>query len=962
MSEPYATQDSDYLSTHRAQTSTAHTTTSGSGSAADSSDSTSRASHNAPPTYLSTASNDTQVESSSSSGDGNVSSSSSTIDSQTSNSSSEDPSAFSAKGICNSSSITSGPTQGISNSEGSSSIGAITSTETQVTHGVSLEIGTCQQSMPSGMRTGDSVNSSTSTSSSSGSSGTSSRNSVGGSLISEADDAQLVFGQTWPHMSCGPTPMTNASPEARGHFVASLARRESEILLRAGRTVSHVVTRGTKRRGSDSSIVLMALGSNDQPRDTSAQRIHRASTTSSGLGNGGSKRKRGMLTTRADGSASAPATFGRTGEGLAPEQLTDSLHAVQRTYGRTSGNYSEASRSAPISETAAAENGSKSSAASGDCSRPRGNSNTRDTLEAPTENGMHSLPLQRGRANSVCGRRRQSAKETAAGVDLPTRKAANSRIRTAASSSASPSAPAPASTSSRSQGAAQPQSQSQPQQSQTMATLPPINRYTLRELKIQNILQNPRLRHEVLFEPKLEFRPNSSGQLAEAKQRAAHQYWATVEQGLKTESGLSTIAMLVVELREILAEMAEDTPKTDMARYAVDLRERLDEVRIRQQLAHGVFDVSAVVTYLSSVMSEFAPGERHAAVIAKVGSYVARGRVVRGFRLAFDVLESIKIDVANSSIEMYREYMRATAVAFERSHFSLSLRRGSITGLSETREWWTRALAETRESGSSLDTIFFKVARDMILDDGAPVPALFRMDDARIISVRREAERLAIAGTVFLSFGQFLQAVSRTQPPRTMPQTLEFRNAAGKVDHARLAAECLQLLPESCSVQWTEPLRSSTTPAAPTPAGEIPLSRLVADLIRLAERALGRTTLPAETAMLERTLLRAARYECPLREVVEERVSAAIRTHSESLAAQRAKVRGTACEVMPQSAIEVLQRSKLDFLQPALSALTLRIHNVLAHHWLVYKPFYASNPSPSSTVTLETKVPETAAV
>ncbi|KAJ2394377.1 cAMP-mediated signaling protein sok1 [Coemansia sp. RSA 2603] len=960
MSEPYATQDSDYLSTHRAQTSTAHTASAGNGPTVSSSDSTSRASHNAPPTYLSTVSNDSQVEGSSSNG-GTSANGINTSDTQDTNSSSgNNPSMFDAKGSCNSSSITAGPTQGNVDSCSSSSFGAITSTETQVTHGVSLEISTCQQSTPSIMRTGDSVNSSSSSVISRSSSNNSSRNSAGGTLASEADNTQIAFGQTWPHMSCGPTPMTNATPEACGHVVASLARRESEILLRAGRTVAHVVTRGTKRRGSDSSVVLMALSSNDQPRDISAQHIHRTNTAASGFSSCSSKRKRGMLTAHADGLGSNPATLGRTGKGLAPEQLSNGLQDVQKTYGRTSGNYSEASRSAPISETAAASNASKSSTPSGDCSRPRGDRAPRDRLEAPTESGMHILPLQRGRANSVCGRRRQSGKEAAADVDLPTRRTANSRTRAAAS----PSAPVPVSahipTSLHTQNVAQPQPQ--PQQLQTLAALPPINRYTLRELKIQNILQNPRLRHEVLFEPKLEFRPNSSGQLAEAKQRAAHQYWAVVQQGLKTDTGLSTIAMLVVELREILAEMAEDTPKSDMARHAIELRERLDEVRIRQQLAHGVFDVNAVVTYLSSVMSEFAPGERHAAVIAKMGSYVACGRVVRGLRLAFDVLESIKIDVANSSIEMYREYMRATAVAFERSHFNLSLRRGSVNGLSETREWWTRALSETRGSGSSLDTIFFKVARDMILDDGAPVPALFRMDDARIISVRREAERLAIVGTVFLSFGQFLQAVSRTQPPRTVLQTPEFRNAAGKVDYARLAAECLQLLPESCSVQWTEPLRSSAAPAAPTTAGEIPLSRLVADLIRLAERALGRLTLPAETAMLERTLLRAARYECPLREVVEERVSAAIRTHSETLAAQRAKARGTSCEAMPQSAVEVLQKSKLDFLQAALSTLTLRIHTVLAHHWLVYKPFYALNPTSSSTVTLETKVTETTIV
>ncbi|KAJ1812987.1 hypothetical protein LPJ56_005319 [Coemansia sp. RSA 2599] len=229
------------------------------------------------------------------------------------------------------------------------------------------------------------------------------------------------------------------------------------------------------------------------------------------------------------------------------------------------------------------------------------------------------------------------------------------------------------------------------------------------------------------------------------------------------------------------------------------------------------------------------------------------------------------------------------------------------------------------------------------------------MDEARIVSVRRETERLSIAGTVFLSFGQFLQAVGRMRPPQTQSQKAEFRNAAGKVDYDSLAAECFQLFPESCSVQWTEPLRPAGGPAVPPAAGEIPLSRLVADLMRLAERALGRTTLPSEAALLERTLLRAARYECPLREVVEERVSAALRIHTETLATQRNKMRGSACEAMPQSAVEILERSKLGFLQAAISALSLRIHTVLAHHWLVYKPFYSTVPvAPASPAVATT--------
>ncbi|KAI8324434.1 hypothetical protein GQ54DRAFT_296128 [Martensiomyces pterosporus] len=532
--------------------------------------------------------------------------------------------------------------------------------------------------------------------------------------------------------------------------------------------------------------------------------------------------------------------------------------------------------------------------------------------------------------------------------------------------------------------------------------LPPINRYTLRELKIQNILQNPRLRHEVLFEPKLEFRPNSSGHLADAKQRAAMQYWAVVEHGLQgwtadgTSSGacarqqqqhhhqgsglgMSAIPMLLIELREILAEMSEDSPRAELTQYAHELRERLDEERLRRQIEHSVFDPVPVVVYIADVMRQFAQPERCAA-IDRLVSYVRRGRFVKALRAAFDVLEAIKIDIANHSIEMYREYMRSTAVAFERSHFNLALRRNSIQ-LEDTAEWWRKALASGKKYHISLDDIFFEASRELILDDGQAVPGLFRMDEGRVHAIRRELERLAIVGVVFLAFAQFLQIAGRNSPP-PQPQSRgaggpsspatstaggEFKNASGRVDFERLAAECMLLVPEGCSVQWSESLIVPGASSLPLPAsqqppfadkstaaglaargGEVSFTRLVTELVSLAERALGRAVSREEVEVLERTLLRSARYECPLREIVEERVNSTIRTHTQALASLNGKLKGNEWEAMPSPAKELLRRSMLGFLAPGLAALSIRIHAVASHHWYVYKAFYSSLSSPSS--------------
>ncbi|KAJ2844201.1 hypothetical protein IWW36_005276, partial [Coemansia brasiliensis] len=293
---------------------------------------------------------------------------------------------------------------------------------------------------------------------------------------------------------------------------------------------------------------------------------------------------------------------------------------------------------------------------------------------------------------------------------------------------------------------------------------------------------------------------------------------------------------------------------------------------------------------------------------------------------------AIKIDAANSGIELYRDFMRATAVAFERSHFSIAARRGSIT-LSDTTAWWQGALLDARARGlhvCGLDAVFLNVARDLVLDDSQSVPALFRMDDARIQTIRREAERLGVVGMVFLSFSQFLQLLARSNKD-TRPT---------RIDHSSIAAECLQLIPEGCRVHWAESLGSRKPPR-----GDVSFSQLIDGLRALAERIFGRVMLPDEVAMLERTLLRAARHECPLREVVEDRVSQALCEQADFLS----RSHGSQGESMSSSASEPLRRSMLLFLAPSLATLAQRIHRVLTHHWLVYKPFYTSVSSTKST-------------
>ncbi|KAJ2691243.1 Protein SOSEKI 1 [Coemansia spiralis] len=768
--------------------------------------------------------------------------------------------------------------------------------------------------------------------------------SLSGMVASAAADDASCAGA--PLAASGPLSQSPAADSAGAGGDAAAAAGAGG----AGAAIADGVRRGTKRRGSEPSAVFMAIGSGTgHPQSAySTQTAGSAAAVCSGR----KRRSLGVSPPESPAPLSPPATQAcaapppallpaaarRLLLPQAARRSADSGGNLRRTLdGRAAPRDADCAESQRLARARAASSGDARGLAAGDRRAP--------PHAAASREGSAPGGRARGPEAAPLGTPSQSPIALGpAGLS-----GAGQHAAIAAGTAPAPPKAAAACAAGHRQAPA--------------CTLPPINRYTLRELKIQNILQNPRLRHEVLFEPKLEFRPNSSGQLADAKQRAVATYWAAVDQGLRRPSAAATtLVMLLVELREILAEMAEDSPRAELSSRAPELRERLDEERLRQQIAHGVFDAEPVVRYLATVMRAFAQaaqreGAVHDAAIARVLAYVQRGRVVRALRAAFDVLEAIKIDTANGSIELYREYMRSTAVAFERSHFSLALQRSSLS-LADTAEWWRRAVAgdgaplpdaaasatAAGAGAGSLDAVFAEAGREMVLDEGQPIPGLFRMDEGRILAIRREAERLAIVGMVFLAFSQFLQAAALASAG-VAPVMGEFRNANGRVEYERLAAECLLIVPEGCSVKWTEPLIVAK-PAAPKGGlGEVGFSHLVSELVLLAERVLGRLVTCAEVAMLERTLLRTARYECPLREVVEERVSGAVRLHTAALTALNGKVSGTECEAMPLAARDLLRRSMLLFLAPSLSALSLRIHAVVSHHWLVYKSFYASSLS-----------------
>ncbi|KAI0720506.1 T-complex protein 11-domain-containing protein [Cerioporus squamosus] len=295
---------------------------------------------------------------------------------------------------------------------------------------------------------------------------------------------------------------------------------------------------------------------------------------------------------------------------------------------------------------------------------------------------------------------------------------------------------------------------------------PPINRETLKELDLEAILRNPQLRHDLLFDSGLQFRPTSSRR----KRDLADNYWLAIVRELEcgctcttldangrlaerrcacgvlqlpTERPMlafstgnmltvrtpSRIRPLLHELLEVLVSIIQplQQPSTrppellfppppqhpqfqqNIAHVAL-LRQLLDPELIQQEIDHGLFDPSGVFQAIGDIIRCHCAPMRDAAVdqmVALARSCAPGGAgtkldAVRAIRMCFEIMELMKLDVANHQLQTLRPYLVRTAAQYEIRTFQEARHNGQPKKLQATREWLRTAHRDLENTKSSL--------------------------------------------------------------------------------------------------------------------------------------------------------------------------------------------------------------------------------------------------------------------
>lgn len=183
---------------------------------------------------------------------------------------------------------------------------------------------------------------------------------------------------------------------------------------------------------------------------------------------------------------------------------------------------------------------------------------------------------------------------------------------------------------------------------------PPVTKNTLSELDVHKIVHNPKLRHDINFDPELHFRPNLDGEKGRRKTQKANDFWHTLCRQL--EVFITNRAVFEEEVRDaewclpatlnairgILETLVpqRDRPSVEEI-FNVDL--------LMQQFTKGVANLEKLALWLSQLLKSHCAPMRDEWVDEMVNQLSNGDRngdiglLVAGMRTLLGVLEAMKL-------------------------------------------------------------------------------------------------------------------------------------------------------------------------------------------------------------------------------------------------------------------------------------------------------------------------------
>lgn len=324
---------------------------------------------------------------------------------------------------------------------------------------------------------------------------------------------------------------------------------------------------------------------------------------------------------------------------------------------------------------------------------------------------------------------------------------------------------------------------------------PPVTAQMLQVLELGHVIKNPKLRHDINFDPYLHFRPNNDTIRGERKRRQTEAYWAALEQDLERcatfdRRSPSEAPEIPPRLRRLLNEIANILRTLVPERDKEAIEDTLDLTLLSQQITRSSLDYARLAGWLAGVLKTHCAPMRDNWVDEMVVQFRRaahdgdQSTLVHGIRTLFGILEAMKLDVANHQVRNLRTLLVEDTVNFERHLFERAIKKGWLDVVS-VRGWYGRVqrtplpAASSRPAHGSLHVA--ALVREVV-DQLAPsrfgpqLPQTFELDRERIHAMGSEVLAGVALEVCIYSFERFMhdEFGDEKVPPRTM-HTLRTR-------------------------------------------------------------------------------------------------------------------------------------------------------------------------------------------
>ncbi|KAJ1675102.1 hypothetical protein EV182_001935, partial [Spiromyces aspiralis] len=336
------------------------------------------------------------------------------------------------------------------------------------------------------------------------------------------------------------------------------------------------------------------------------------------------------------------------------------------------------------------------------------------------------------------------------------------------------------------------------------------------------------------------------------------------------------------------------------------------------------------------------------------------------FRVIFDCLERMKIDMANQCIEAFRPFMQATSVQFEQAQFKSALKQRLPPSLTHTAAWWRRScetfrhcsaagdnqrsarIATMGEAKKVYDKAFCRLFLDIVplspsspsVSMSTPLPETFMLDQGRFMSYGREVTRITTAGAILIALRGFVMAVV------VVPASQRRIVVANLMECVK--TKLLTMLAEKSPLLLSEQQQHNaedTANASSSAAKEI--SGLVNELAALIQKYTDCTLTSTQINQLDRLIAqqlvapssstsptaaeKPPQQQQRIRKLVSQKVAEALFVSSSTVANTRKE------EIR---AALTAGGYLLDFLANAVADISAKIFAIREHHWLVFGEYY----------------------